>query len=247
MYWSNRPLVNVGDDWGLETLAWTKRSYRPVKLLQKYVLRPAPRVSVFIPAMAGGPAKAPLPMDAEALVPAKTVVAGEVVVRPAGKADVDAAVALEQRCFSMYNLSKRQLQYLQQRPSAVFVVAQQDGKVVGEGISLVRHHRRGQSGRIYSLAVDGDYRGKKIGQRLLRRMIADLAGRGVSRVYLEVEQANQTAVRLYEKNGFRSIGVLQDYYGQGQSGLHMMCEVPTPADAKDEAADAVDCASVGSV
>jgi hypothetical protein len=39
VHWPHRPLVNVGDDWGLETLAWTKQSYRPVKMLQKYVLR----------------------------------------------------------------------------------------------------------------------------------------------------------------------------------------------------------------
>lgn len=37
--WADHPLVNVGDDWGLETLAWTKQSYRPVKMLHKYVLR----------------------------------------------------------------------------------------------------------------------------------------------------------------------------------------------------------------
>jgi hypothetical protein len=37
--WSDRPLVNVGDDWGLETLAWTKQSYRPVKRLEKFVVR----------------------------------------------------------------------------------------------------------------------------------------------------------------------------------------------------------------
>ena len=37
--WSHLPLVNVGDDWGLETLAWTKQSYRPVKMLQKFVVR----------------------------------------------------------------------------------------------------------------------------------------------------------------------------------------------------------------
>ena len=42
--WSDRPLVNVGDDWGLETLAWTKQSYRPVKLLNKHVLRKVPAV-----------------------------------------------------------------------------------------------------------------------------------------------------------------------------------------------------------
>ena len=41
--WADRPLVNVGDDWGLETLAWTKQSYRPVKMLQKFVLRATKR------------------------------------------------------------------------------------------------------------------------------------------------------------------------------------------------------------
>ena len=44
--WSDRPLVNVGDDWGLPTLAWTKMSYRPVKLLKKFVVRPADRVLI---------------------------------------------------------------------------------------------------------------------------------------------------------------------------------------------------------
>jgi len=38
--WSHLPLVNVGDDWGLESLAWTKQSYRPVKMLHKFVMRP---------------------------------------------------------------------------------------------------------------------------------------------------------------------------------------------------------------
>ena len=49
--WSAHPLCNVGDDWGLESLAWTKQSYRPVRLLQKYTLVPArPRVVGYVPA-----------------------------------------------------------------------------------------------------------------------------------------------------------------------------------------------------
>jgi uncharacterized protein len=40
MNWADRPFVNVGDDWALETLRWTKQSYRPVKMLEKFVLRP---------------------------------------------------------------------------------------------------------------------------------------------------------------------------------------------------------------
>ena len=45
-HWSDRPLVNVGDDWGVKNLAWTKMSYRPVQLLPKFVLTRNPAVSV---------------------------------------------------------------------------------------------------------------------------------------------------------------------------------------------------------
>jgi hypothetical protein len=51
--WSDRPFVNVGDDWALETLRWTKQSYRPVKMLEKFVLRPA-RIALS-PALAATP------------------------------------------------------------------------------------------------------------------------------------------------------------------------------------------------
>ena len=42
LYWSGRPLVNVGDDWGLPSLAWTKMSYRPVNMLRKFCVRKSP-------------------------------------------------------------------------------------------------------------------------------------------------------------------------------------------------------------
>jgi hypothetical protein len=45
-YWADRLLVNVGDDWGLESLSWTKNSYRPVKMLRKYCLRKLAAVRV---------------------------------------------------------------------------------------------------------------------------------------------------------------------------------------------------------
>src|SRR5690606_24634811 len=53
--WADRPLCNVGDDWGLASLAWTKMSYRPVKLLQKYVLRPVPSTKVSVPSQTAPP------------------------------------------------------------------------------------------------------------------------------------------------------------------------------------------------
>jgi ribosomal protein S18 acetylase RimI-like enzyme len=244
--WADRPLVNVGDDWGLETLAWTKMSYRPVKLLQKYVLRKPAPVSVApgaAPAApshvtaaagrdpAGGPAD--LVERAQAMEPMEPMprLQGDtplpVTVRVADKKDVPAALELERACFSpSVSLKKRQLQYLQQRHSAVFLVAEQGGALVGEGIALLRRHKTGTSGRIYSLAVEGRRRGQRIGDKLLSAILDTLAARGARRIYLEVERSNAGAIRLYERHGFRRIGTLPDYYGKGKDGVHMMAQVP---------------------
>lgn len=222
-YWSGRPLINVGDDWGLETLAWTKMSYRPVRLLQKYTLRRKAPVRIAVPRIEA------MDPSAEALfqpvMQGSRSEAGEPIVRRATREDVPAAVGLEAVCFSAHCLTKRRLRYLQQRPSAVFLVAEEGGRVIGEGIALVRRHKRGASGRIYSLAVDPACRGQRIGQRLLTAMLENLSARGVGRIYLEVEAANVPARRLYERNGFRAIGVLPNYYGQGHDGVHMLHEI----------------------
>jgi ribosomal-protein-alanine acetyltransferase len=144
---------------------------------------------------------------------------------------------LEARCFDAYCLSKRQLRYLQRSPNAVFQVAEEGGTIVGEGIALIRHHKRSLTGRLYSLAVHPDHRGQGIGHRLLKTTLAELVARGAKRVFLEVEQNNAAALKLYERHGFRSIGILPDYYGPGRAGVHMVCEllVPSTQNAKSAA------------
>jgi ribosomal protein S18 acetylase RimI-like enzyme len=207
--WSDRPLVNAGDDWGLETLVWTKQSYRPVKMLQKYAFRLAARAVAAVP-------------------PIESTGPAEPIVRRARKTDVPAALALEQACFTAHRLTRRQLQYLQDRPSAIFLVADSAGSIAGQIIGLIRHHPRGLSGRIYSLAVAPDHRRRKLGLKLLRALVEELASRGVRRIYLEVEQDNVPAIALYAREGFRPIGSLPDYYAAGSDGTHMMLELAAP-------------------
>ncbi len=226
-HWSARPLVNVGDDWGLESLSWTKMSYRPVKLLEKFVLRKTAAVRIAVPAMAGAPAlSGAIEYQAMAAAASDAGIESPAIVRSACKDDLAAAVDLEKACFASYSLNKRRLQYLQGRSSAVFLVAEDGGALAGECIGLIRQHKSYRSGRIYSLAVAPEKRGRKLGQALLRAMIAELCSRGVKRIYLEVEEHNEAAIALYEKNGFRHIGVLPGYYGAEMSGRHMMCEIP---------------------
>ena len=37
-FWADHPECNVGDDWGIPTLRFTKESYRPIRMLNKYCL-----------------------------------------------------------------------------------------------------------------------------------------------------------------------------------------------------------------
>ena len=80
LHWADRPFVNVGDDWGLESLAWTKQSYRPVKMLRKYALRK-------VPVTVSGPAFAPTKQGA-------TVRPAQLSTRPARQQDLPAAPSL---------------------------------------------------------------------------------------------------------------------------------------------------------
>ena len=45
--------------------------------------------------------------------------------------------------------------------------------------------------------------------------LGHLAGRGVRTVFLEVEENNQPACRLYQRAGFQVVGRRENYYNQG--------------------------------
>lgn len=66
-------------------------------------------------------------------------------------------------------------------------------------------------------AVVPEQRGRGIGQLLLLDMVRRAHATGVSRVFLEM-RADNPAVRLYERHGFRSVGRRPAYY-RGNDGL----------------------------
>ncbi|HEV2296850.1 MAG TPA: GNAT family N-acetyltransferase [Tepidisphaeraceae bacterium] len=229
LYWSDRALVNVGDDWGLQTLAWTKQSYRPVKLLKKYVVRQERAVM----SASGFPHKAPDSIGGLASPEQNTertadaiggFIAGEapVVVRTARPGDIAALAQLERSCFDAYQLTAGRLEYLQRSPRALVRVAESDGVVVGHAVALVRRSGGRTTGRLYSIAVDRARRGQGIGRQLLADAMAQLTSRGVTHVVLEVEGSNARAISLYERDGFAPVAVLSGFYGPGRDGLRMM-------------------------
>jgi [ribosomal protein S18]-alanine N-acetyltransferase len=67
---------------------------------------------------------------------------------------------------------------------------------------------------LLTIAVDKKWRGKRIGQALLRAAFEDLLLSSARRMFLEVEDGNTAAQRLYEREGFKRIGERRGYYGK---------------------------------
>jgi ribosomal-protein-alanine N-acetyltransferase len=67
---------------------------------------------------------------------------------------------------------------------------------------------------ILSIALDPSYRGRRLSYDLLLTHLGHLAGRGIVKVFLEVEENNQPARRLYERAGFETVGRRERYYSQ---------------------------------
>ena len=65
---------------------------------------------------------------------------------------------------------------------------------------------------VQNIAVRRDRQGGGIGAALLDDLLAEAARRGITTVLLEVAVDNEPAQRLYERRGFRTIGVRRGYY-----------------------------------
>lgn len=144
-------------------------------------------------------------------------------IRNAEAADVDDLLRIEQRAFPGDLLSRRALRYLITRARSVALVCIVEGRPVGYGIVLLRN--RSRSGRLYSLAVDPDWRGRQIGGRLLEALEARLLGAGVSRMQLEVRSDNEPALRRYHGMGYEVYASEPGYYEDGENALKMRKEL----------------------
>jgi ribosomal-protein-alanine N-acetyltransferase len=76
---------------------------------------------------------------------------------------------------------------------------------------------------ILSVAVAARQRGRGLARKLLTLHLRRLAGLGARAVFLEVDEHNKAAIRLYDRAGFREVSRRPNYYpgagGQAAAAL----------------------------
>ncbi|UFJ43429.1 ribosomal protein S18-alanine N-acetyltransferase [Brevibacillus humidisoli] len=91
---------------------------------------------------------------------------------------------------------------------ARYVVAEVEGQVIAYcGMWLLV-----DEAHITNVAVHPHYRGRGIGERLMRQMMGLALLQGGEKMTLEVRPSNHSARRLYKKLGFMEHGIRRKYY-----------------------------------
>lgn len=106
-------------------------------------------------------------------------------------------------------------------PLAVYFVALKDDKVIGYcGYWWVF-----DEGQITNIAVHPDFRKMGIASALMDEMVKKCSVTDVYSLTLEVRVSNNAAISLYEKYGFKRVGLRPKYYDNKEDAVLMTKEI----------------------
>lgn len=91
-------------------------------------------------------------------------------------------------------------------------------------VAFINYFIMYERAELININVVESYQNQRIASRLLEYMIQDCIQKKVNSITLEVKVTNQKAIHLYEKFGFKEIGIRKGYY-QGIDGILMEKEL----------------------
>jgi [ribosomal protein S18]-alanine N-acetyltransferase len=132
--------------------------------------------------------------------------------------DLPAVQSIEQASFTTPWPAHAYRNELETNRLAQYLVVRADSDVVGyAGVWLMV-----DEAHVTTFAVHPAWRRRGIGERLLLAVIDVAVARGAREVTLEVRLSNLPARRLYEKYGFRPVGLRPNYYSDDREDALIM-------------------------
>ena len=125
----------------------------------------------------------------------------------AGPPDAAAIAALHAASFHR-GWSEAEVERLLVERNVMTHRAMQKARLTG----FIMSRRAADEAEILSIAVAKACRSRGLARDLLQLHLRRLAGDGVRAVFLEVDETNVPAIRLYRRAGFRDVGKRPNYY-----------------------------------
>jgi ribosomal protein S18 acetylase RimI-like enzyme len=141
---------------------------------------------------------------------------GSYTIEPATWHDLNALRRIEKICFPLDAWPLLDLIGILTFPNIIRLKAVSDGQMVGFVAGDIKPAER--LAWIATIGVLPEYQGRGIGAALLSACEAQL---DVPVIRLVVRPSNQTAIHLYERFGYASMGTWRRYYSDGEDGAVM--------------------------
>ncbi|MCL2842652.1 MAG: ribosomal protein S18-alanine N-acetyltransferase [Oscillospiraceae bacterium] len=100
-----------------------------------------------------------------------------------------------------------------------FLVAEGEGAIQGYGILQLLP----PEAELFNIAVNPTARRQGVGKCLLEALLETAKAEGVTAIHLEVRASNIGALALYNRLGFRQIGLRKKYYDNPCEDAVLMC------------------------
>src|SRR6187402_2192791 len=146
----------------------------------------------------------------------------KLVIEPMQLDDLDAIHGIELASFSSPWPPNAYRSELQTNRLASYLVARVDGEIVAYGGMWLMV----DEAHITTFAVHPAWRRQRVGERLLLAFIDLAVARQAREATLEVRLSNIAARRLYEKYGFRPVGLRPRYYSDDNEDALIMTTEP---------------------
>jgi len=139
-------------------------------------------------------------------------------VEPMTLDDLDAVHAIERASFAVPWPDDAYRNEIRTNRLATYVVARLDEDIVGfAGLWIMV-----DEAHVTTFAVDPRWRRRGVGERMLLALLDIAVARQAREATLEVRLSNLPARKLYEKHGFRPVGIRVRYYSDnGEDALIM--------------------------
>lgn len=132
--------------------------------------------------------------------------------------DIDQILKIEHESFSIPWTKESFENELTKNKFAHYIVLEDEEGIFGYcGIWIII-----DEGHITNIALLPKYRGRKLGEALLRKVLEVARDKGVKTATLEVRLSNIIAKSLYRKLGFQDGGIRKNYYTDNQEDALVM-------------------------
>jgi ribosomal-protein-alanine N-acetyltransferase len=135
-----------------------------------------------------------------------------IFIEPAQAAHVDAVAAIHDQCFTASWSAEDLAGMLRSERTLGLVLYKRPRIGPRRPVAFIMARRAADEAEILTLAVDPGQRSRGYGKRLVEEAMRRLWKDGADAVFLEVDEDNIPAVKLYQGLGFVVVGRRKGYY-----------------------------------